>query len=295
MAGLIYLALPLCLLLLFLLVQRRRTRLVADHAAYPGLVTLDRATTRARGIGVGIATAAGITTGFLGSYGRGLFQVPLVFALVLVLCLDVAEVLVWRSARTPGQASLESRRARSYLPVGLTLGVLSLLGFISVAFQWCRRHQNTTVGDYGERIGTQYVWTSADGRSSASGGPFPGTYYSIPAAWLLAALTLAVLVGIALVTLRPRNGADPVVVAVDDGTRHRSLEAILASAMVGLLGTFVFLLIGASTGAAQILLGRDWDSRLDLLGLALVAGAMALGAWAGSLVLVPGRAREVPA
>ncbi|WP_394275960.1 hypothetical protein, partial [Luteococcus sp.] len=93
--------------------------------------------------------------------------------------------------------------------------------------------------------------------------------------------------GLGLVLRRPRNGADPVVVAIDDQARTRNAEAMAAAALLGVAGSLVACSLLAAMAALEPFL---W------LALALVVAAFcALLActWAISVLLVPGRGMPV--
>lgn len=284
-------AVPLAFVLTGMFTQRRRTRLLADPATHPGLAHLDRASILARRIGVVAGTALGLAAAAVLPLGRGMLLAPSLFSLVLVLSLAVTETRLWRSARIPGVAGLETRDPANYLPRTLLVGLGTTGASLIALLTWCATHQNGSPDDMGT-IGRAFEWRVLQSPGDPgvvihARGPFPGTFYSLPIAVVLVAVLLVLVLGLGLVLRRPRNGADPVVVAIDDQARTRNAEAMAAAALLGVAGS----LLACSLLAAMALL-----EAFPWLGLALVvAGFCALLActWAISVLLVPGRGTPV--
>lgn len=286
MLAVIVLAVPAIFLLTALFSQRRRTRLLADPATHPGLLRLDRTTLAARW--------AGLVAGLLGAgvlagaqpHGRGLLLAPAAVAVGLAAAHVVAELVAWRSARSPGVASLETREPWRYLPRGALTVLGAALAVLAALLVWCRSRQNTEPDEVGT-VGRQFTWRSADGLSGGGSGPFPGSYYSFPLAVVLAVMLLLAAVGLLLVLHRPRNGADPVVVAVDDQVRARTAEALAATCVVGVAGS----LVPAALLAGFAVLHRSVLAGGALLALCFVS--LAVLAWALAALLVPGRGERL--
>ncbi|GAB2476881.1 hypothetical protein GCM10027030_08860 [Luteococcus sediminum] len=284
-------AVPLAFVLTGMFTQRRRTRLLADPATHPGLAHLDRASILARRIGVAAGTVLGIAAAMVLPLGRGVLLAPSLFSLVLVLALVATEARLWRSARTPGIAGLETRNPVSYLPRALLLGLGATSASLLALLTWCAAHQNTSPDGMGI-IGRAFEWRVLQspgdpGVVVSTKGPFPGTWYSMPIAVVLVGVLLVLVLGLGLVLRRPRNGADPVVVAIDDQARMRNAEAMTAAALLGVAGS---LLACSLLAAMMVLEPFPW------LALALVVSALcALLActWAISVLLVPGRGMPV--
>lgn len=287
MALVLLLSIPITFLLTALFSRRRRTRLVADGSTHPGLLRLDRTSLAARwaGLGLGLVAAWTLATTVY-RWGLGLLLSPAALASCLLLALVLGELLAWRAARTPGVASLETRSASRYLPSRMFGALAGSLAALAALLLWCRAHQNTEPDDMGT-IGRQYAWKDPYGLSSGGGGPFPGTFYSVPLAWALLALLLVLAVGLMLVLRRPRNGADPVVVAVDDQVRARNAEAMVATAVLGVAGSLAPCALLASGPPMGIQPG------IAVALIALTFAALAVGAWAAAVLLVPGRGEKV--
>lgn len=284
------LAVPLAFVLTGMFTQRRRTRLLADPATHPGLAHLDRASILARRVGVVAGAVLAAAAAAVLPLGRGVLLAPSLFSLVLVLALAGTEVRLWRSARTPGVAALETRDPADYLPRSLFAGLGATGASLLALLTWCAAHQNTKPDDMGT-IGRAFEWrvlqSPGDPGVINTKGPFPGTWYSLPIAVVLVCVLLTLGLGLGLVLRRPRNGADPVVVAIDDQARTRNAEAMAAAALLGVAGS---LLACSLLAAMMVLEPFPW------LALALVVSALcALLActWAISVLLVPGRGMPV--
>lgn len=289
MAGTILLGIPLTLLLLALLARRRARRLVAG-ATHPGLQRLDATLQRSRWTGLAVGVLAVGVLALL-DLGRGIMTAPAVLALAVALALVVGQARSWRDAQTLGTASLEQRSAARYLPRALlAVGALLLAGLL-VLLAWCARHQDDT--------GTQWFWQSADGLHTASGSPFPGTHYSVPVVVVLGLLVLTCLAGTVMTVRRPRNGADPVVVAVDDDARRRSAASLAGCLVAGVSATAALCLLTATNGLASLagrspdLVNGAVDGRVETMALLGGLVCLTVAAWAASVVLVPGSPRPV--
>lgn len=209
-------------------------------------------------------------------------------ALGLAGGLAAAEVAVWRDARTPGTASLEARSPRRYVPRGpLAAGVASLVGLLAI-LAWCLARQ---VDDPAEPAFGRALERTLAGVTSTR-GPFPGQYYSTPLVVVVAgALAMACVVA-ALALARPRNGADPAVVRVDEVVRFRGVEGAVAAGVLAVAGS---LFVVATMLAAVLALEWVWASVLFLV---VLLAALALVGWAVAALTVPGapdRAVEDPA
>lgn len=279
-AWLIVLLAPVGLIVLAAVsMQRDRSRLSADPLTHPGLVRLERRTMRVRLVGVGLGLVAFVAALLVGPYGRGVPSAPAAMALVIALSLIVGEIVVWRDARNPGVAGLEERQPRRYAPVTLALLTVASLTLLAVVIVWCLGHQDDRPTS--ATFGRAYWWRSDDGLSEQTVNPFPGQFYSIPLAVLVVATVVLATIVILLALLRPRNGADPVVVTVDDYVRRRSIEAATAVMLLAASGSLVPMLLGS----LPIVAGHPWGFGATLLG-ALVATIIA--AVAAAILAVPG-------
>lgn len=264
---------------------RVNQRRLVVHGELPGLRRLDRVTMTSRALGLIVGVLAAALVAPLGRWGQGVFVAPLVVALGLLAAMTASEMLVWRTARTPGSASLERRTSRDYVSRP-RLGVLA--GFtagLAALWLWCAARQNTSPNEFGA-TGRGWTQVRPDGTSSG-GSPFPGTFYSLPAAALVVVLVVLLVLGLALVVSRPRNGADATVVAVDDDARRRSADAMIATVTLGICGLLLF----SSLSAAGALEAFTSGGRAAALAMATVATLG--GGWAAATIAVPGRAEKV--
>jgi len=219
-----------CFVCLLLYGRRLRQATTAETEPYPGLIRLDRWTLLLPYIGVG----AGLVTLMLievigqanGTVGSQPTIVPAAIGTMVLLGLLVGELICYRSARQPGVAGLERRRATRYIewPLVALLGltILAVAGFIG--WRW------NAPG------GTQTIQFDINSDYSGSAYAFIITDNSmhVMAALLLAATVLAVII-VAVVTRRPRNGSDPTLATIDDALRRRSLRIT----MVALFGAII--------------------------------------------------------
>lgn len=285
------LTVPIAILVLFALVLRRRQRLVAASAQNPAMAHRDAITIRARGIGVLAALALlAVHWAVLGS-ARTAYSGAAVFALAIAVALLLAELRTWRAAQTVGLASLETRPSTHYLPRALlALTAVAAAGLVGLLL-WAASHQDSS--------GRGWIWTSPDGLSSGGGSPFPGTWYSVPMAIALAMVGIASVAGIVVTLRRPRNGADPVVVQVDDDARRHSSEAFVACLALAVFGC-LFMALLTSGSALQLFVtpprtpGGEFGSRYTAWAVGMVTSILLLlGTWALAVLLVPGTTREV--
>ena len=286
MAGVVVTA-PLALLValgvLLRVVTVRRRRIAADPDTHPGLVRLTQRTPRARVAGLVVGALAGLALAAFGGHnGLGVVLAPLLFAVCIGLALLVGEVVVWREARTQGVAALETRRGGSLLPWALTGATVAALATLALLLGWAWRHQDDNRASLS--FGRGYLRTFPDGFSVRT--PFPGQYYSLPLIALLIGLLLVCLVALLVVVLRPRNGADPAVVTVDDTVRRRNAESVVATMLLGGAGAVAPVAVMMAVAVGE-------QSRAAAVGL-LIVGAVAIlaGGWAGAVLLVPGGGRS---
>lgn len=235
--------LPLVLLLgaaVALVVGRRRARTLSlDDELYPGLRTLRLATVRYRLLGLGLGLGVGVVTLPLGRLQPAFFAAPLIAASAVVAAIILGQQSAYRAARVVGSAGLERRQLRSYLPAGLTRSVAGLLALLVAATLFTTLAASPDdMGRAGRAVAAW--WMEGEGVESAmrgsQRGPFPGSFYTL---WLGVALVLLLALaatGLALTVRRPRNGADPVLVRVDDALRRITVEGIVAAVGVGVGG-----------------------------------------------------------
>ncbi|WP_067176815.1 hypothetical protein [Microtetraspora niveoalba] len=162
-------------------------------------------------------------------------------------------------------ASLETRRARDYLPrfSAPLAAVLSLIAVVLLAVTSAAG----SADDLG-RPGRVLAMSSDDGTMHSAAGPWPGWFYAWPMLAVLAVAFLLSALVIHRVVQRGRPGLDPVATAVDDAQRAHSAQVVTAA-----YGLCVALpLTGVSVVAAGALFRQS-----DLAGWAVPAGFALLG------------------
>lgn len=273
-------------------VHRSRT-LAFDEQRYPGLATLRRATLRARYLGIAASLVVFLIVAGLGRYGQGAFLAPAAAGATVVAAILVGQRLTYTRARTAGVAGLERRVVGDYLPRRLVLtvaGVLLVLGIVGIwttavaapdTFGLLRGFTHTC---------TTLVW---DGQTQSAqtevsiSTPFPGAYYTVGMAAGILALLALTWIGAIATTRRPRNGADPELVRVDDALRRQTVEGIVAA-----FGLAVATTLAGLAWLAAIAVGGEACTDAYGLGswaLAAVAfAALALALRFAVFVLVPG-------
>jgi hypothetical protein len=234
---------------------------------------------------IGGLVAGGAAAGS-GALGRGLLLAAPVFGLCVLAGVVAGEISVPPPGGRTRTAALEVRRVRDYLPRGLAGAVIAaavvLLALLAVT---------TATGapdDLGRPGRTLLLRCSAALQQSA--GPWPGSFYSVPLGAMVVAGLIVAGAALRVVVRRPRTGADPAAIAVDDGLRHRAARMI-----TGACGILVALpLAGACLLTASAMWSLScrpaWWTFTGWVLLALVPVLVALMGWCAVLLLVPARA-----
>lgn len=274
-------------LLPFLLVA---ALLVAVALARPALPVPERLGAVARttrwwrtgGLAVGLVVAA--TSAQTGALGRGLLLAVPLLCLCVLLGVVAGELGVRPPPAVRRSATLEVRSVRDHLPrvltplVGTATAVLAaLLAFTSAV---------ASADDLG-RAGRALA-RACSPVSSERSGPWPGSFYALPLAAVVAIGLLLAVVALTSITRRPRQGEDP---AVDDALRRHASTAVVAA--VGLLVTVPLVGTGV-VAAGQLLQVCAAPAAWTALGRTLVVVvplALALGTWCAALLVVPGTVR----
>jgi hypothetical protein len=273
-------------------VRRSRT-LIFDEGRYPGLAALRRATLRARYLGIVAGVVAFLVVAGLGRFGQWLFLAPAAAGATVIAAVLIGQRLTYTRARTAGIAGLERREVGDYLPRGLALTAAGVLLVLAAVGAWTT--VVATPDDAGlARSFTQSCTTQSwDGQGQSDhtevyvSTPFPGAYYTAGmAAGIVAVLALA-WVGVIATTRRPRNGADPELVRVDDALRRQTVEGIVAA-----LGLVAAATLAGVSYAAALAVGAEACTNAYGLGSWALAGvafvALALALRFSVIVLVPG-------
>lgn len=205
----------------------------------------------------------------IGEYGLGLGQlvsVPIAAGGLLIGVL-VEELLVSPPRSTTRHARIELRRMSDYLPIKLFILVAVLTGILALVLTVTTV---TGVPDDLGRAGRALRVVCANGSVSQL-GPWPGVFYSAPAALVILTGLLFGMLGLRRITERPRVGSDATSRLVDDDNRRRSARTIVSA--YGLLVT------GPLTGVALVsgldLLQSCGSLTIHVVGLALVATGIA--------------------
>jgi hypothetical protein len=286
MDGVLVLVLGACLaagVTLVALLARTRSEGTAAVRATAVPAAAARRTASYRWAGVITGLVAGGATAEWGALGRGLLLTGPVFGLCVLAGVVVGEISVRPAGGQTRTAVVEVRRVRDYVPRGLAEAVLGaaavLLALVTVT--------TATAGldDLG-RPGRVLMLRCGPGLWQ-SHGPWPGSFYSVPLAAMVAVGLIGAGGALRLVIRRARTGAAPDAVAADDALRRRAARTI-----TGACGILVALpLAGACLVSAGALLSFSchpaWWTYAGWGLLALLIPAMALMIWGAAALLAP--------
>lgn len=253
-------------------------------AAVP--VAAARRTANCRWAGVVTGLVAGGAAVGSGALGRGLLLAGPVFGLCVLAGVMVGEISVRPTGGQTRTAVVEVRQVRDYLPRGLAEAVLVaaavLLALVTVT--------TVTAGldDLG-RPGRVLMFRCGPGLWQ-NHGPWPGSFYSVPLAAMVAAGLIGAGGALRVVIRRARTSADQDVVAADNALRQRSARTI-----TGACGILVAVpLAGTCLVSAGALLSFSchpaWWTYAGWALLALLIPTVALMGWCFEVLLAPARA-----
>jgi hypothetical protein len=284
--GILLLAFGLALSGLLLIRRRQLARLRAARLQeVPADIRHRMAAGSWGGAGVGLIVA--IISAQSGSLGRGLLLAAPLFGLCVVLGVLAGEMSVGPPSTGTRRAEVTVRRVGDYLPRVLTpvvTGTTLLLAVLLVAATLMGSPDD--LGRAGRSLFARCPVT-AEGARSASNGPWPGSYYSIPLALILLTGLAAAALALIRIARRPRPG-DPLVLGqMDDVLRRRAATVVISSC--GVLAGIP--LIGISLVAGGALLANDcgpawWGPAGGTLLLLIPVWLTVLG-WSLAAVLVP--------
>jgi hypothetical protein len=271
-------------LVVWLAHARKLVTVPTRGSAVPAAVA--RRTARWRLAGVIGGLAAGGAAAGSGALGRGLLLAAPVFGLCVLAGVVAGETSVRPPDGPARMAAVEVRRVRDYLPRGLTRAVIAgavlLLALLTVTTA------TGTPDDLG-RPGRFLLLRCSPGLVQDH-GPWPGSFYSVPLAVVVATGLIAAGAALRIVARRPRTGADPRAVMADDAMRQRAARAI-----TGACGILVAVpLAGTCLVTAAALLSFPcrpaWWTMAGWALLALLPATAALISWCAAVLLPPARA-----
>lgn len=274
---------------------RRRTRsLTFDEAAYPGLVRLRSATLRSRWLGLALGAVTLIAVFPLGSMGQLALVGPPLAGMVAIGAILVGQRSVQGAARLPGSAGIERRRPFDYLPRGLARSVVvALVALAAAAMLTSAVASPDTAGVPGRAVSGTWVELVRENGVAVQvphtdlRSPFPGAFYTVPMALAVLGLLIVGIIALVAIAARPRNGADPELVRVDDALRRITAEGVVAAMglAVGLDLTFLASLAYQQFGQIPQVVSY----LVACYGLAIVAlAALVYSLRCFALVVIPG-------
>jgi hypothetical protein len=254
-------------------------------AAVPAAVVRRTASFRLAGVIAGLA-AGGAAAAGQGALGRGLLLAGPVFGLCVLAGVAAGEISVRPAGGRTRTAAVEVRRVRDYLPRALAAAVTAAAAVLAALVAVT----TVTAGpdDLG-RAGRVLLLSCRAGLQQAY-GPWPGSFYSVPLAAMVAAGLIAGGGALRVVIRRARTGADADAVAADDALRRRAVRTI-----TGACGILVALpLAGVCLVSAGALLSISchpaWWTYAGWALLALLIPVVALMGWSAATLLAPARA-----
>lgn len=260
--------LPLLLLGLWLVRSRRPVRL--DPTRQDAALVRYRRAVGWRCAGLGLGAVAAAWTANFGSLGLGVMLAPTAFGLCVIAGVAAGELANIPRSGSVRTVAPEARSVVKYLPrrlgalvaastfgLGALLAVTTLMG---------------SADDLG-RAGRS-LFRQCNAETSASGGPWPGLFYSVPLGMAVGIGFLGAGVALRTVVLAPRAGSDPDLLDTDDTDdtlRQGSAEAVVAATGVMVAAS----LFGVALTAGGALIGftcppTSWIA----LGVALIAVAV---------------------
>ncbi len=154
----------------------------------------------------------------------------LIFRVVLV-----GQRWTYTRARAAGTAGIEHRQVRDYLPARTTTIAGAVLITLAVVGAWTTLVATPDAAGLDRTFTHSCVvqWRDQQGDHEQTvvfvSSPFPGSYYTAGMAVGIVAVLALAGVGLVATTRRPRNGADPELVRVDDALRRQTAEGVVAA------------------------------------------------------------------
>lgn len=270
-------------LVALILVARNVFRTTGRPVAYRSdPIATSLARWRWAGIGLGVLLAAGTVAA--GNLGRGQLLASVAFGLGTLAGILTGELLVQPDRGRQRHASVQTRSVKVYRPrvlgrvVGAATVILSVLMIVTTA---------SGSADDQQRAGRSLAY-APDATGGSNRGPWPGSYYTIPAAAALLIAGLATVVVLVIIARRPATGDLP----ADHARRRRSTEAVTAAWGVAVDVPLVGFCLTAAIALIGISLAPLWWRVAGWSVLALAASAFLLVLWCLAAVLQPARQAE---
>lgn len=253
---------PLLLLGLWLARSRRPVELEAP--LQDPVVVGYRKAVGWRWSGLSLGAVAAVWTANVGSLGLGVMLAPTVFGMCVIAGVVAGELATSPRSRGIRTAALETRSVGTYLPRRLgALVTASTLGLVALLVTTTLMGSTDDLGRAGRSL-----FRACTAERSASVGPWPGLFYSVPLGIALGIGLIAAAVALRAVVLRPRGGSTPDFVTADDLLRRRSAEAVVAATGVMVAAS----LFGVAMTAGVALMGSTCPPTSWLaLGVTLIA------------------------
>ncbi len=231
------------------------------------------------GIGLGVVLAAGTVA--VGDLGRGPLLASVAFGLSTLTGILTGELLVRPDRGTQRHASVQPRSVKVYRPriLGRMVAAATVILIVLMIA--------TTAGgsaDDQQRAGRWLTYTPNSTRS-ASHGPWPGSFYTIPAAVALLVAGIATAVVLVTVARRPAT-ADR---GADHAQRRRSAEAVTAAWGLAVGIPLVGFCLTAASALIGIAAAPLWWRVAGWSLLALAASGLVLLLWCLAALVVPSR------
>ena len=277
------------LLLAVWLVQRSRRPLELEPSRQGPVPAGHRTAVGWRLAGLGLGVAAAAFTASVGSLGLGVMLAPAAFGICVIAGVVVGELATIPRHGVVRTAALETRTVGDYLPRPLgAMVAASTLGLGTLLVTTTLMGSADDMGRAGRSLSRL-----CGPEHSASAGPWPGLFYSLPLGVALAIGLFGAAVALRAVVLRPRSGSTPELVVADDVLRRRSAEAVVAATGVMVAAS----LFGVALAAGGALLGFTCPpSTWTVLGGALLAVGVLmlfLAVWCLALLLGGPRIRPM--
>jgi len=203
-----------------------------------------------------------------------------VFAVCVLAGVIIGELRVTAPTGDTRRVTLEVRRLRDYVPRRLGTVVAAALALLVVILVL------TTIAGVADDMGRacRTLFRQCSATMSESRSPWPGSFYSVPLAAIVAGGLLVAAFALHRVVRRPRQGEQG---AADDGLRRSAAEAVTAA--TGLL--VATPLAGVAFFAGHAMLGIScrptWWTAAGVGLLAVTPAMVVLAAWCGVVLVVP--------